>query len=207
MPRHLAPTRREILITLRKRGKLSASELADCLGVTSVAVRHHLVHLQAADLVEHHVERRPVGRPVTVYALTKEADELFPKSYEDLATTLLCQIAELDGEEKIQQIFRARAAHVEEKYRSRIDSNRIEQRVASLTSVLTEDGALAEWQPVDGGYELCVYNCLLSKISSLFPQACSEELGLLNRVLDTKVTRIEHMASGGRRCAYLIKAR
>jgi len=190
---------------LRKRGELTASELAQCLGVTPVAVRHQMAHLQAAGLVEYYVQRRPIGRPPTVYALTKEADELFPKNYEDLATSLLKQIAELDGEVKIRQIFRTRAGHLEEAYREKMDGAGMEQKVATLASMLTEDGALAEWQTVDGGYELCVYNCLLSKVSSSFPQACSEELGLFNRILDTKVTRVEHMASGGRRCAYFIK--
>jgi predicted ArsR family transcriptional regulator len=207
MPHRLTPTRREILTTLKKRGELTAAELAAVLNVTPVAARQQLSHLTAADLVEHRMERRPVGRPAIVYTLTKEADELFPKNYDDFAASLLQQIVELDGEEKLSAIFRARAAHLEVEYLPKLKSRRLGHRVAALAGILNEDGALAEWRPIHGGYELCAYNCVLAKIAPSFPQACAEELALFSRVLQARVERIEHMASGDRRCAYRITPR
>lgn len=205
MPRHLTATRRDILTTLKKRGELTATELADLLGMTSVAVRHQLTHLQAADLVEQHVTRRPVGRPVAVYILTPLADELFPKQYEDLATSILSQIAELDGEEKIIQIFRARAALLEQEYAVKLHGLDLAGKVAALSDLFNEDGGMAEWQKVPEGYELHIYNCVLSRVVSLFPQACTEELHMIERLLGVPVERTEHMTSGSRRCIYLIK--
>src|SRR5690554_4069391 len=138
MPRQLTATRREILNTLKKRGELTASELAEHLGMTSVAVRHQLTHLQAADLVEQRVTRRPVGRPVAVYVLSPLADELFPKRYEALATSILNQIAELDGEEKIHRIFHARSASLERKYSARLAGLDLEQKIIRLTELLND---------------------------------------------------------------------
>ncbi len=207
MPRHLTATRRDILNTLKKRGELTATELAECLGMTSVAVRHQLTHLQAADLVEQHVTRRPVGRPVAVYVLSPVADELFPKQYEDLATSILNQIAELDGEERISQIFHLRAAKLEAEYRSKLAGKNLGEKVARLAELLTEDDAMAECVPVGDGYELHMYNCVLSRVVDVFPQVCAEEMAMFERILDADVSRTEHVPSGDRRCVYLITPR
>jgi predicted ArsR family transcriptional regulator len=205
MPRHLTATRREILHALKKQGELTATELAECLGMTSVAVRHQLTHLQAADLVEQHVTRRPVGRPVAVYVLSSLADELFPKQYEHLATSILNRIAELDGEEKIHGIFHARATTLAVEYSAKLAGLDLEQKIERLTELLSADDAMAEWYPVEGGYELHFYNCVLSRIVSLFPQACAEELEMLQQVLGADVQRTELMTTGNRRCTYLIR--
>jgi len=206
MPRHLTATRREILHALKKRGELTATELAECLGMTSVAVRHQLTHLQAADLVEQHVTRRPVGRPVAVYVLAPLADELFPKQYEDFATSILNRIAELDGEEKIHGIFHARAQALEAEYAQKLAGLNLEEKINRLTELLNQDDAMAECYPVDGGYELHMYNCVLSRVVSVFPQACSEELEMFQRLLGTDVRRTEIITAGDRRCTYLVES-
>lgn len=205
MPRHLTSTRREILHALKKRGELTATELAECLGMTSVAVRHQLTHLQAADLVEQHVTRRPVGRPVAVYVLSPLADEIFPKQYEHLATSILSRIAELDGEDKIHGIFHARATKLAVEYSAKLAGLELEQKIERLTALLSEDDAMAEWSPSDDGFELHIYNCVLSRIVSQFPQACAEEMEMLQQVLGADVQRTELMTTGGRRCTYLIR--
>lgn len=205
MPRHLTATRREILHALKKRGELTATELAECLGMTSVAVRHQLTHLQAADLVEQRVARRPVGRPVAVYVLSPLADEMFPKRYEDLATSILNQIAELDGDEKIDSIFRIRAERLESEFAEQLSGLDVEQRIARLADLLNDDGAMAEWHRVEGGYELHIYNCVLSRIVTAFPQLCAQEMEMYERILGSEIERTEHMISGSRRCVYLIK--
>ncbi len=206
MPRHLTATRREILHALKKRGELTATELAEYLGMTSVAVRHQLTHLQAADLVEQRVTRRPVGRPVAVYVLSSLADEIFPKHYEDLATSVLNQIAELDGEEKIDTIFRTRADNLERELSERLGGMDLEQKVAGLVNLINEEDAMAEWFRVDGGYEIHIYNCVLSRIVAAFPQLCAQEMEMYSRILGADVSRTEHMLAGSRRCVYFIKA-
>lgn len=205
MPRHLTATRRDILTTLKKRGELTATELAEALGMTSVAVRHQLTHLQAEDLVEQHVTRRPVGRPVAVYILTSLADELFPKQYEDFATSILNQIAELDGDEKINRIFHTRAALLEKEYSEKLTGLSLERKIEGLTELLRDDDGMAESFKVPGGYELHIYNCVLSRVVSLFPQACAEEMEMIERLLGATVERTEHMTSGSRRCVYFIR--
>ena len=45
------PARREILMMLRKEGRLSAGEIAGCFEMTAATVSYHLSILKKADLV------------------------------------------------------------------------------------------------------------------------------------------------------------
>src|SRR5262249_54721087 len=84
MERRHGTTRREILDALRRSAGLTADQLAESLGVTAMAIRKHLAALQTEGLLTAHTERRPVGRPVHIYALAPGAQEVFPQQYQDL---------------------------------------------------------------------------------------------------------------------------
>src|SRR5215212_298908 len=120
MARHLGPalaelpaTRRELLVTLRKRGEARAEELADALGVTVGAVRQHLQGLAAADLVAHREERPGPGRPRHVYRLAPAAEALFPRAYGELTVELLDYIGDEDPDLVARAFERRRRARVE----------------------------------------------------------------------------------------------
>lgn len=87
-------TRQRILAVLRERGTASVVDLAEALGVTPMAVRHHLhVLLGEALVTPAHVERcgRP-GRPRQLYALTPTAQGQFPDSSSSLSDLLLAEL-------------------------------------------------------------------------------------------------------------------
>src|SRR5436305_1563977 len=97
MEKRPGSSRQEILRLLRRRGGLTAEDLARAVGITAVAVRQHLQVLEAAGLVGSASERRPIGRPRRVYSLTDQADELFPTGYHLLANIILEQLRARDG--------------------------------------------------------------------------------------------------------------
>jgi predicted ArsR family transcriptional regulator len=55
--------------------------MAQALDITVMAVRKHLNVLERESYIYAFEMKQPIGRPVLVYALTPQADELFPKSY------------------------------------------------------------------------------------------------------------------------------
>src|SRR6266540_4268334 len=61
-------TREQILVLLRRHGRLSAPRLADLLKINSVGVRRHLGLLERDGLVEATVEKPKRGRPAASYA-------------------------------------------------------------------------------------------------------------------------------------------
>ena len=104
-----------IVHLLKQGGELTAQEIADSLGVTTVAVRKHLDDLQREGLVETRRVPIPRGRPTIAYRL-KAADKRMPSGCGNLAFELLEELVALEGESEIGRLIQSRAeigrAHV-----------------------------------------------------------------------------------------------
>lgn len=205
----LPPTRRALLIALRKRGEARAEELAAQLDVTVSAVRQHLQSLAAADLVAHREERAGPGRPRHVYRLGAAAEALFPRSYGELTVELLDYVADEDPELVARAFERRRRARVE-RVRERLEGLDFDARVAEVARVLDEDGYLADAEPLpDGaGWRIHEHNCAILAVAQRYGHACGAEIAFLREVLpDADVTRISHVLTGATACAYDVRPR
>ena len=74
--------RGQILLELKRAQPLTATELAEKLGVSPNAVRHHLKELEAERLIVYGREQRGVGAPTFAYRLSGDGEGLFPRRYE-----------------------------------------------------------------------------------------------------------------------------
>ena len=72
-------TKDKILDLLKKDVSLSVNELVDCLHITHMAVRKHLNSLEKDGLIESHEMKKPMGRPLQLYSLSKKGEVLFFK--------------------------------------------------------------------------------------------------------------------------------
>jgi len=206
----LPPTRRALLVTLRKRGEARAEELARELGITVSAVRQHLRGLAAAGLVVHRDARGAgPGRPRRSYRLGAAADALFPKAYGELTLELLDHLAEEDPDLVRRAFDRRRAARVA-RTRARLAGLDFDARVAEIARALDEDGYLADVEPLpDGaGYRICEHNCAIFAVARRHRHACATELSFLREVLpEADVTRAAHILSGSHACVYEVRPR
>src|SRR4051794_20090181 len=89
--RYWATTRGQLLVLLR-RGSETVAELAAGLGLTDNAVRSHLTALERDGLARPPGPRRGPRRPTVTYALTAEAEHLFPKEYGAVLRHLLDEL-------------------------------------------------------------------------------------------------------------------
>jgi len=203
------PTRRRILVALKKSGGLTCNELANELGITSMGVRRHLITLERDGLVYHTAVQRGLGRPSHVYRLTELAEELFPKNYGALVNELLGYIEELDGEEKIGQLFQQRAQRRVERARDRLKGLSLADKVFELARILEEEGYLAEAEQLgEKTFAIREYNCAIRQVAQRFHQACGAELDFLRAVLpEAEVERKRHIVSGEPYCGYHITRR
>ncbi|HEX6971242.1 MAG TPA: winged helix-turn-helix transcriptional regulator, partial [Limnochordia bacterium] len=67
---------------------MTVKQLSQAVGITPMGVRQHLESLSRAGLVRFEWEKRGRGRPNQVFSLTADGDELFPRTYADLALGL-----------------------------------------------------------------------------------------------------------------------
>lgn len=205
----LQPTRRRIILALKQHGGLTAAELAEMLGITSMGVRRHLTTLERDRLVRYSLVQRGKGRPSYVYQLSSEAEALFPKNYAALARELLGYVTEQDGGEHVIELFDLRAQRRIRSARARLDGQPLAERVAGLAEILSSEGYLAGWEQVDADtFLLSEHNCAVHDVAAEFSAACSSELTFLAAVLsDAEVTREHHMVGGDLSCVYRIRRR
>lgn len=207
--RQMQSTRREILMTLKKRGGLTADELSEVLGITAMGVRRHLMTLERDGLVQYTPVQRGVGRPSYVYSLTELADDLFTKNYDQFANELLNILRMVDGDDKIEQLFAIRMERLEASIAPHMAGRDLPEQVAELARIQTEKGYLAEWEQLDdGSLALVEHNCAIAKIADTCNFACDYEMQLLNNLLDAdEIVREDHIAGGDISCRYRIMAK
>ena len=199
----LPPTRRALLDTLKRRGEARVDELAGTLGVTVSAVRQHLTALDADGWVLHREVRAGPGRPHHLYRLSPEGDRLFPRAYAAIVTDLLAE-AEAEDPEIVERMFERRRARRVERAKVRLDGKSLPERVHELTSILDEDGYLAEAIELPGGaFRIVEHNCAILAVATKYGAACGTELEFIREVLpDANVERVAHIMAGGHVCAY-----
>ncbi len=103
--RFLGSTRGQIVSLLRGAAR-TVEELASALDLTDNAVRAHLATLERDGLVYQSGVRRGVRKPHATYALTTEAEDLFPKAYDTLFNVLLSVLKERLTPDELRNVLR-----------------------------------------------------------------------------------------------------
>lgn len=102
------------IVTMLRASPCTVEELAGKLDLTDNAIRAHLLTLERDGLVRQSGLRRGPRKPHFTYALTPEADSLFPKAYDALLNQLIAVLknrlkpAEID--EVLREVGRAVAS-------------------------------------------------------------------------------------------------
>ncbi len=208
----LTDAKRRVVDTLKRRGALTAVELAAALDLTDVAIRQHLETLASNGLVAS--EPRPTrgrGRPAQAWRLTDLAAELFPDRHADLTVDFIRATREALGEEGLHRIVEVRARDQKNLYRASMPAGAsLKKRVETLAAHRTEEGYMAEVvQEKPGRYLLIEHHCPICEAASTCQGLCAAELEVFRAVLgkDVSIERTTHLLTNGDRCVYRIERR
>jgi DeoR family transcriptional regulator, suf operon transcriptional repressor len=204
----LPVTKRALLNHLKKRGDLSADDLAASLDMTVSGVRQQLSGLQRDGLVAFDEIRSGRGRPRYVYRLTSAADGLYPRAYAEITNELLEYVEDADPE-LLEAIFAKRRERRIERAQARMANKPFPQQVQELAKILDEDGYLADYTELDETTWLVTeHNCAIFGVAMRYGQACSSEIEFIRAVMsDADVERVSHMVAGEHHCSYRITLR
>ena len=200
---------------LLKKGPISASDLADALGISAVAVRKHLDDMTEKSLAECHeiapfgpAKPKGRGRPAKVYSLTPKGRDFFENQYQGLAEDSVEFIYQLQGSKGVKLFAEKRASKIFENYVSEIENAKsLNKKVEKLTEVLTKEGFAATSDKGSGPthtIQLCQHNCPIAHVAEKHNEFCDAELELFNSILGVNVTRLSTIAKGGNVCTSLI---
>ena len=200
-------TKDKLLEILKKENEMTVNQMAQALGITEMAVRKHLNVLERDSFIRVTEVRQPVGRPVQVFSLTSQADELFPKQYDNLAVDFLNDLSEIQGNEIINRLFEKRAKRLAISYSSHMKSTLSnEEMVEKLKDIQIEKGYMADVVKLsDNQFELIEHNCPIFEVSKKYKQACHCETNMFKEVLNTNdVQRTKCKSDGDNNCHFLI---
>src|SRR5215469_14288848 len=134
-----------VLEQVKREGPVTAENLALRLGVTGMAVRQHLDHLEKAGLVEHESNPGRRGRPSKLWRATKHAESHFANSHAALAVDLISQMRKAFGDEGLDRLIALRTAEQERIYVQQIARGKsLRSRLNQLAKVRSEEGYMAE---------------------------------------------------------------
>ena len=116
-------------------------------------------------------------------------------------------IRRLDGEHKVDELFRRQAEALASELATRVQGATVQERLQQMAQVLEEQGYMPEIVKLKEGrehYLLTEHHCPIFQVAKAFQQACTCELDVLLKILQAKVERCEHRMMGHPHCSYLI---
>jgi predicted ArsR family transcriptional regulator len=209
-PIGLAPdkTQDALLLYLKRQGELTVSDLCTMLGITSMAVRRHLSHLQKEGLIESRMVRQVRGRPTYHYKLSDKAETLFPSGGSTLAVDLLEAVLEQSGQQGVMDLLNIRNEKRIARFRERFEGKAIGERVQEISRIFSEDGYMTEWEAVeDGDFIIYQRHCAVHDMADKFRQLCSMEPKMMEALLGVKVTREKYILRNDPLCAYVVHSK
>ncbi|MBI1387380.1 MAG: winged helix-turn-helix transcriptional regulator [bacterium] len=196
------PTRMTILCLLKKNGKMTAKQVGEALGVTSMGARQHLTAMEKEGVLDSEFVRQKAGRPALYFKLTPRSDKFFPQQYNDLIINLLRTMEEMDGRDKIGQLLDQRRKKLKTQYESRMNGGGTDERIQTLSQLRDQEGYMTNLSDRDGSFEFVEHNCPISRVAHEYPEICQQELALFRELIGLQVERVDHMIDGGHACVY-----
>jgi predicted ArsR family transcriptional regulator len=190
------------VVALLRRGVATVEDLAQALGLTDNAVRSHLTALERDGLVAQSGVRRGVGKPAYTYALTPDADRLFPKAYGVLLSLMLDVLAERLPPAALDDLLRDMGQRLAQGQPA--PTGDLRARVDGAARLLDGLGGLAGVEEDEAGFVIVGCSCPLAAAVEGHPEACLLAEALLADVIDAPVRQVcdaEHL-----RCRFEVAA-
>jgi len=197
----------KFLMLLKTRGALTASAIAQELGMTQEGAMLQLLKYTEEGLIEATNESTGVGRPKQFFNLTASGHAKFPDTHAELTVKLINTIRNTLGDNALQSIMDANEQTGRDKYMMELAPiDELEGRIAKLTEIRSREGYMAEYSKDEDGYLFVENHCPICAAATSCQGFCSGELNVFRFVLGEKVdiNRLDHIVSGDRRCSYRI---
>lgn len=196
-----------ILPIIKAKGEISAAMLAEELGMTKEGARLNLLKLEEDGVVKSFVMSERVGRPVTMFALTEKGMTNLPDAHAQITVELLRSVKKLLGENALDLLIGDRETLTYQRYEKALDNaDTLEQRLAVLARIRSEEGYMAEWKREEDAYLLIENHCPICAAATECQGFCRAELKNFKSLIgkEYKVERIKHIIANDQRCVYRI---
>jgi predicted ArsR family transcriptional regulator len=184
--RILESTRGKILDLLRAKEQ-TVNDLAAALRLTDNAVRAHLLSLERDGLVLQAGTQPGFRKPHVTYALTADAEQIFPKAYGVLLDLILIVISKQLSPKELRAAMREVGRRVADNHLLEVEGKSRNQRIETALRILKDLGGSATFEKSDGKHFIRGRGCPLAAATSRHPEACLIAETLLSEVIGAPV--------------------
>ncbi len=200
------PTRQTIIELLKERGQATVEELAEAVGLTQMAIRHHLNVLYGENLVVTSSVRRKKqpGRPQQLYGLTETASKLFPEDYYHLAGYLLDEVKNTLGTDGLEEVLSRIADKMAAEAPLPSASQSPEERLDQLAQFLREKSFAARWAKEGDDYVIRLLTCPYRRVARKHNQVCRLDMQIIKEMLYADPVLTNCITNGDEYCTYRV---
>jgi predicted ArsR family transcriptional regulator len=184
--RILKSTRGQILQLLRT-GDQTVNDLAAALKLTDNAVRAHLLSLERDGLVYQSGTQPGVRKPHATYALTADAEQIFPKAYGPLVDLILTVFSRKLTPSELKTGMREVGRKVAEEHLGEVKGKARQQRINAALRILSDLGGAARFEKSEGKHFIRGHGCPLAAATGRHPEACLIAESLLSQIIGAPV--------------------
>ncbi len=196
-----------ILESIKRNGAVTAKQLSEEFGMTSMGARQHLQALEEDGLLQFEDIKAKVGRPNRHWSLTQKGHDQFSDRHRDLTIQVIDAVEHLFGQEGLAKVALERENSVFQSYRTAMqDCLTLPSKLQKLVELRSAEGYMAELQETPSGFLFIENHCPICKAATRCRSLCQSELNVFQRLIgdDYLVSRTEHIVEGERRCVYAI---
>jgi predicted ArsR family transcriptional regulator len=196
-----------ILESIKRNGAVTAKQLSEEFGMTSMGARQHLQALEEDGLLQFEDIKAKVGRPNRHWSLTQKGHDQFSDRHRDLTIQVIDAVEHLFGQEGLEKVALERENSVYQSYRTAMqDCLTLPSKLQKLVELRSAEGYMAELQQTPSGFLFIENHCPICKAATRCRSLCQSELNVFQRLIgdDYLVSRTEHIVEGERRCVYAI---
>ena len=206
--------RDELVRILHERGDSSVADLAVAMGMSQGSVRRHLDILGADGLIETRQERRPRGRPLTVYSLSEAGEErsshanyqrLLEHVYPALTNLEAGEVAGRPGSAILWRVFESVAERVASEHAPFVRSDALPERIGEVVAALSDVGVLHDAVDEGDAYRLSNVGCPCRSTALETSAACEADRYSIELLVGAPVEQVATIAGGSSCCEYIVK--
>jgi predicted ArsR family transcriptional regulator len=157
------------------------------LDLTDNAVRAHLLSLERDGLTHQSGTQPGFRKPHATYALTPEAEQIFPKSYGVLLDLILIVISKQLSPKELRAAMREVGKRVADNHLLEVKGQSRTKRIEAALRILRDLGGSATFEKSDGKHFIRGNGCPLAAATSRHPEACLIAETLLSEIIGAPV--------------------
>jgi predicted ArsR family transcriptional regulator len=178
-------TRGKIVLLLRISDR-TVDDLSRELGVTDNAVRAHLLALERDGLVNQSGVTKGFRKPHFSYALTPEAEQLFPKPFDSLFTETVGVLKKQFPPDQVEKVLRRIGSQLAQPYKLAPKAG-LSTRLESALKALSDIGGVASLSK-NGKIVISGRSCPLAAAVTQHQEVCKLAESLVGDIVERKVT-------------------